>query len=210
MNLTILSPFEFRKIFKNQIKLINETSGPHSYGCIMGYIDSQLETPSIENSELYQPFTHGIEEEKHITLLYGIEDEQVDLDDILDFLKCLKLPTIELTGISLFENEDFDVIKFEVNSDLLHTMNKLACMSFPFKTDHPEYVPHVTIGYVLPGNGSKYKEIFDTPRMVDIDYWIYSRPNGEKWKVDKDGNVEQIKHSEEELEKLKINYRSSI
>lgn len=191
-HIKVLTPFEFKQIFRNKISKINETNGPHSYGCIMADIDS-INIPSIEFKEedLYSPSTHGIEQNYHATILYGIKND-VDLDSVLDFLKVLKTKDVVLTKLSLFENKDFDVVKWEVESDYLTTLNKISTQLFPYTNSHPEYSAHVTEAYVLPGLGKNYLTDEEPYITCKITNFIYSLANGEKYLIDLDGNIEQI------------------
>jgi 2'-5' RNA ligase len=64
---------------------------------------------------------------------------------------------IELTlgEISIFENEDQDVVKISVVSPDLVRLNKIISDNLDH-TDTFTYTPHVTLGYVKPGAGQKY------------------------------------------------------
>lgn len=189
----ILNPFEFKKYLKNKLNHINETKGPHSYGCIMGYIDgSLLPNVNIDLSKLYSPDTHGIEQNKHVTVLYGLLPD-IDTNDVLTFLQCIKCPSISLTNISLFENEEYDVVKYDVdpNYSTIGYINKITTLLFPFENKFPDYHPHVTEAYLLPGEGKSYINDFKEPIVINIDYWVYSTAANEKWKVDKEGNIEK-------------------
>lgn len=191
-NIKVLTPFEFKQIFRNKISKLNETAGPHSYGCIMADIDStNIPTIEFKKEDLYSPETHGIELEKHCTVLYGLHKE-CDTDSILDFLKVTKAKDIVLKKLSLFENNDFDVVKWEVESDDLFTLNKICTQIFPYTNSHPEYSAHVTEAYVLPGLGKNYLNKEEPYIVCKITNWIYSLANGEKYIIDLDGNVEQI------------------
>lgn len=199
MDFTIYDAFQHRRWLKNRQRPINENAGPHSHGCIMGFITDDLPQVSIDSNNLFKPETHGLEKEPHVTLLYGLMPE-ADTDEVLNFLKCLKNPEIKLTEISLFEKDDCDVVKFDVESDLLFIMNKMCTMMFPYETEYPDYHPHVTIAYVLPGTGKKLcKEIIDV--SVPISYWVYSQADGTKYRVDSEtGEVEVLRTKDEEEE----------
>ncbi len=191
MNFNIYNSFQFRKYLKNRNTKINETAGPHKFGCIMGYIEDAMPEIEVDESKLYNPFTHGIETEPHVTMLYGILPD-VDPEEVFEFLRCLKMPKIKLSEISLFENDEFDVVKYDVESEELFTMNKLCTMLFPFENKFPEYHPHVTIAYMLPGEGKSYVEKFDNPKERDIAYWIYSLADGTKYRILSSGDVSQL------------------
>jgi len=96
---------------------------------------------------------HGLEKEVHITVKYGIHEQQP-----YNFIPKIKLNPVKftLTGLSLFENEKFDVLKFDVKSKDLHTLNKYICDNFECTDSYPKYHPHCTVGYLKPGTGKKY------------------------------------------------------
>ena len=191
-NINVLTPFEFKQIIKNKNSKLNETAGPHSYGCIMVAIDvTNVPNIQFKQDDLYSPDTHGIETEKHITVLYGIEKE-CDTDSVLDFIKVVKVKDVILKKLSLFENKDFDVVKWEVESDDLCILNKLCTQLFPYTNSHPEYSAHVTEAYVLPGLGKNYLSDDELFISCKITNWIFSLADGKKYIIDLDGNIEQI------------------
>ena len=144
------------------------------YGCVMIYpkIDNWDETTSIINkSDIYKngDESYGIIKDPHITVLFGLHSD-VTLDDVRNSLKKFKGKSIDIDidGIGKFDNDDFSVVKLNVNCDILHKMNK-ELSKLPHTTNFTHYSPHMTIAYVLPGKASKY---------VSDDYKV-------KFKVDK-------------------------
>jgi 2'-5' RNA ligase len=109
----------------------------------------------IKEEDLYEEF--GIEEEAHVTVLYGF-DPSVKKKDIKLVMedKCIFHKDIEFTGISLFENNEYDVIKLDVESEKLREYNNFFSENFPYESNFPDYVPHVTIAYVKKGKGKYY------------------------------------------------------
>jgi len=128
----------------------------------------------------------GIEDECHVTILYGFHQEN-DVDYIKqvidEFTK--KSIQIELTDISCFSNEEYDVIKYDVSSDILHQMNAALKYYCPFTSNFPEYHPHMTIAYVKKGEGEKYCKTFDEPIKMTLGTLKYSDPNKVKtsWEI---------------------------
>jgi 2'-5' RNA ligase len=63
---------------------------------------------------------------------------------------------IEVDGIGVFENKDYDVVKFNVNPDgsLQELHDKLS--EFPNSNSFPDYKPHITLAYIKKGLGKKY------------------------------------------------------
>jgi hypothetical protein len=193
-NIKIWSPQQFKMLRTHSI---NEKSNPdakHEYGCIMGAHKAIKLFDNIDADDVYdnEEGKYGIETEPHITLLYGLHDKEIDKDEIILLLQCLELPTVEITEINLFENEKFDVLKYEIKSDKLTLMNKMITSMFPFTSDFPDYHAHSTIAYLKPGTGKKYAKKLDKSIEVKLTGWLYSQANGEKTEVVND-KVEVIK-----------------
>lgn len=187
----ILTPFEFRTMYRNSHRLLKEKKdASYSYGCIMACIDGEVERPGINMANLFEgpDGDKGIEDEQHVTLLYGLHEE-VFYDDVIMFLKNIKMPLIQLTGISLFNNPEFDVVKFDVKCEEFHLYNKLIQLQFPFTSNFPEYKPHMTIAYMQPGTGNEYIKSFDECLVSPVTKWIYSEPNKRKTAIYPDGKV---------------------
>jgi len=179
---------------KKRTKLLNIlkeiSTQQHSYGAVMlffnfeemGELHSQIEEEDIYLDEEDKSF--GLEDEPHCTLLYGLH-EGVTLKQVEQVLDEYTFYTVKAYNISLFENDKYDVLKFDIEGDNLHEVNK-DLKQFPYTTDYPNYHPHMTIGYLKKGKGKKYvkkfkekyKEIWSAPQ-----YCVYSQPNGEKNKI---------------------------
>jgi 2'-5' RNA ligase len=87
---------------------------------------------------------------------------------------------IVIGKVSKFPSEKYDVLKFDINGDVLHRMNE-SLRKLPYTSNHPKYVPHCTIAYVkkyscehLLGNRD-----FDGTQ-VKIEDITFSTPNDEK------------------------------
>lgn len=97
----------------------------------------------------------GRETNLHVTVKYGLHEH--DPYEIRSFLFGQKPFMIELGPISLFSNDEGDVVKIEVISPELHALNKKISETFEHTDTHPEYIPHVTLAYVKAGCGKKYE-----------------------------------------------------
>jgi len=131
------------------------------YGALMLGLDIpdwKKFTKIIKKDDIYEKNDEfGIETMPHLTLLYGFHDN-VNSTEVFDlYKKNFKLKPIEITTnkISIFENDEFDVVKFDVNSKLLTNINKVL-KELPNTSDFPEYHAHITIAYVKKGCGDKY------------------------------------------------------
>ena len=176
----ILSLDEFKKRLNEKKK--DQT---YSYGCIMGYFDEPFKDIKIDKSDLYnnEENEYGLENENHVTILYGLLVDKVKEQDVINLFKLIDGPVVRTSQISLFENKDYDVVKFDVESDDLNLLNKVCTSMFPYESDYPDYHAHATIAYCLPGTGKNYKQKFKKPLELKIAYWVYSLPNGRKIKI---------------------------
>lgn len=108
----------------------------------------------IPDSELADD---GREAEAHITVKYGLDDEKPSRE-LRRALAEFGPVKAKFGKTSLFQNDDADVVKLDINSPDLHRLNKLIAKTVetPGNT-HPTYIPHATLAYVKPGMGKKYK-----------------------------------------------------
>lgn len=139
-------------------RLITENSKPRSYSCLMldcSEFKKGLKAiqQQIDKDDLYDEEGFGMEKDPHITVLYGIHEQDPTL-----VKKELRLSpiTYTLTKLSLFENDKYDVLKCSVKSKDLHKLNKECCDVLDFTNDYPDYIPHLTVAYLNPGMGKKY------------------------------------------------------
>lgn len=97
----------------------------------------------------------GLEEEPHVTVKFGLHFQTPSVK-LRQALKTFGPVTVTLGKTSLFRNDDADVLKVDVDSPDLHRLNKLISRLVPTFDTHPKYIPHLTIGYLRPGRGTKY------------------------------------------------------
>lgn len=157
-------------------------------GCTMYFPLIDKETWNQKIKELIpEDIVIEYEDDPHITLLYGHDHENTDLEILKKELKkAIDETPIEFTTepISLFENEN-DVVKIGIQSDSLSKLNSLIREKFPYKTNFPDYKPHITLAYVKKGEGQAFAH-----QEVDLKDWglkegyegevIYSSPEKEK------------------------------
>lgn len=171
-------------IIKKYIEFINEAKS-HRYGYVMAYftVSNWDEIVNyIVPDDIYKPDEKrfGIQNDPHITLLYGLHKE-VTPEMVKNALKGLDTTlNITIKGIDIFQNEEFDVVKFNVVlNDELKNINE-ALKELPYTSDYDEYLPHVTIAYVKKGTGKKYVKKDYTYTVKNVDKMIYSTASGEK------------------------------
>jgi hypothetical protein len=164
----------------------------------------------IDPQDLYEDSTddYGIEYEPHITVLYGFMPS-IMASDIKNYLEDIEQNIkFKLIGIDIFPGGDkkpFDVVKFNIESEDLHTLHE-ECKKIPNKETFPDYKPHMTIAYVKKGKGEKYVKQFPKPMEMDGNAFMYSvggkgSPKT-KWKIAK-----KYKYSIELNEPKKLNER---
>lgn len=158
----------------------------YDYGCAMVYFDfpqMQQFHQSIDESDIFidsNDPTFGLEKEPHTTLLYGLHSNEIDDARVMEICKSKRVGQLTLTNASLFENEKFDVLKFDVSNPVLAELNA-ELVKLPHTTNFPDYHPHATVAYLKPGSGKKYVEKFVghtyqvTPNKI-----VYSKPDGTK------------------------------
>ena len=176
--------------FIESVQLNEKAGDSYSKGCVMAYLDDlkpEIERlqSKIEADELYEEEddkSYGLEDEPHVTVLYGIHSDEVDDEEVLDLIENMnwKQP-IKIGKPSLFENEKYDVLKLEANADWLNKANKELCENLPYSSDFPDYNAHVTIAYLRPGTGKKVVErLGEFGTEISPNRMVYSLPSGEK------------------------------
>lgn len=176
--------------------LISEAKSSYDYGCVMLYFTPNEDVVDFQNdittSDLYTADDnggYGLETEAHCTLLYGLHEE-VELNTIEEVLSKIKFGECIVQNPSLFENEKFDVLKFDVgysskSDSFLHKANN-ELSKLPHTTDYPDYHPHMTVAYLKSGMGKKYVDILNSNvssfRIIPT-HAVYSQPNGTKTNI---------------------------
>jgi predicted kinase/2'-5' RNA ligase len=121
-------------------------------------------------------WSYGLEDEIHITVKWGLTTK--DADAVKDALESLNGGKVTLGKLGVFENDDYDVLKIDVVSPALRRLNTSLSDKLEHKDTFPGYTPHVTLAYLLRGNGEKYKGLdvfdgttfeFDSVRFEDSD-----------------------------------------
>ena len=176
---------EINKI-KKFMSLLTENH-KYEYGCAMLYFtfpEIKEIHDLIDSNDLYNEVgeDYGLETEPHVTLLFGLHGD-VSNEDVDSILSKYTYYTCKAHKPSIFVNEKYDVLKFDIEGDNLHETNS-DLSELPHTTDFPKYHPHMTIAYLKPGKGQKYcdklkgKEYRITPQ-----YGVYSKPDGSKDKI---------------------------
>jgi len=190
--------------------LLNEDdNGQIEYGALMLFLDVPVWkkiTSVIKKDDIYEKDGEfGIETEPHVTILYGFHDS-VTADEVFDLYKenfDLKPIEIGIEGISTFENQDFDVVKMDVESEILSKMNSVM-RKLPNTTKYPKYHAHITLAYVKKGCGKNYVKKFEKNRMMVGDELVFSikKEKQKKLKLTEKGLLKE--------EVKKVNYSAVV
>jgi 2'-5' RNA ligase len=174
---------------KKLIDVLTEATGQtFEYGCVMLFftfpeinkIHDAINPKDIYTEEGDRSF--GLEDEPHTTLLFGLH-EGVTTEDVKNVLDKFTYSTCKISNASLFENNDYDVLKFDVTGKNLHKTNE-ELKQFPYTNSFPDYHPHLTIGYLKVGTGKRYVKMLQGIEYSLIpEYAVYSKPDGEKVKI---------------------------
>ena len=168
---------------KKYTHFLNESNG-FKLGCVM------IEVPvsnwddivsSIDEEDIYtDEGKPGIQDNPHVTVLYGLHEE-VSLDQVKSvFENTNERIDIKIEGIGVFENESFDVVKFNVaKNETLQILND-SLSEFPNSNEYPEYESHITIAYVKKGRGKKYENLEYKHVVENLNEICYSMTDGTK------------------------------
>jgi 2'-5' RNA ligase len=97
----------------------------------------------------------GRESEPHVTVKFGLHTN--DVDEVRPLIESEPPIRLKLGKTSTFAGgENGDVVKVDVDSEDLRRINAAITAALPHTDTHPDYKPHVTLGYVKPGLGQKY------------------------------------------------------
>jgi len=179
--------FEFENKVRKLMGLQENKQKGNDFGFVMLYVDFK-EMKELQNlineddlyDDEYESF--GLEKSPHVTLMGFLLKEVTD-EDVENSIKDIKFGEVKLHDISLFNNEKYDVLKFEVSyptrggAFLSKANNNLK--ELPNTNDFPKYHPHLTVAYLKPGMGDKYVKMFkDKEYVVKPTKIVYSKVDG--------------------------------
>lgn len=161
----------------------------HDFGCLMAVVSPQQSITlinfihkMIDPSILYKEpgdSGYGYENEPHVTIKYGFIPD-LSPANVNQIIAGVKPFNVVLTGLTQFNTDKYDVVKFDVQSIELNKMRKLAD-KFPNKDEFPVYRPHMTCAYVNKGS-FKFKK--DKIRYsVTITKFKYSGRDGKEYYI---------------------------
>jgi len=144
----------------------------------------------INPDDIYEDETddsYGLETQPHVTILYGLHDN-VPTEDVQKAIGNFEYGLCRLDNPSVFQNEKYDVLKYDVNyvtrgGAFLHKANN-ELKKLPYTSDFPEYNPHLTIAYLKPKTGGRYvKALKGSSFTLPPKYAEYSKTDGTKEKL---------------------------
>lgn len=174
----------YKKLFKEE----------YDFHCLMLKLNNdfvlrniRLFQSKIKPEDIYNDKSNnfGLELKPHITIIYGLKNED-DYDDLQNYFRSKPEVKFTIGEVSLFENENYDVLVLDVISNDLIKYNSYVKDNFDCEITFDTYKPHITIAYLKKGLGKKYlnfesdltDEIF---REEDI---IYSLADGRKLQIE--------------------------
>ena len=146
---------------------------------------------ALPDADIFEPDSeeHGRvrPDEVHATIKFGIRTS--DPDELVELLAGREMARLVLRGVTAFENEDYTVLKVDVESDDLTSLNTLVSSSLECTDDHPEYHPHVTIAYICKRDDDPdYHRKFFCDIFNGTEVWIdrlrFSTPMGDKYWIE--------------------------
>ena len=123
----------------------------------------------------------GVELETHVTVAYGFDTGLYPTFDSLGIDSDVEGFDVVFTGISFFENEQYDVCKFDIESPSLEALHFQLKETLGFESTYDTYHPHSTVAYLHPGSAKKYKPLLEAlistlkfPITVPVTEFFYS------------------------------------
>lgn len=123
----------------------------------------------------------GREDNIHCTVLYGLSNKTTT-NQIKSLCEDVSPIELKLGKVSMFENDEYDVLKIDVESESLNELNKKISDNVKAPgNDYPTYKPHITIAYMQKGTAGKYVGNDSFKGMTcSIDDLCFSNKKGEK------------------------------
>lgn len=133
-----------------------ENSVTYDYSCVMYRLPKKItnfildwSNKNILDTNLCTDHKEGRVKDIHITVLYGLHTNSLKkIKKTIGFISPIK---IKIGKITKFENKNFDVIKIDLKSSKLLSMNK-KLKRLEHTSEYSNYIPHCTLAYVKKGS----------------------------------------------------------
>ena len=158
------------------------------YGCIMACIDGSNKSDILKFNKSLIPDKmvynnkekeFGREMDSHVTIKFGLT-KHYTREEMKTFLEGVSPFIIDLGGVSIFENDDFDVVKMDVVGDELKKLNT-KFSKLPNEDEHPNYHPHCTLAYVKRGEGKQFNDKSKKFLNIEVNRIVYSDSVGKSY-----------------------------
>jgi len=151
----------------------------YKQGCLLfvlpDYLRRAIVDWTLENIPDFHLADGGRELRPHITVVYGFDDDVGE--QVKQFLQDTKPFSVRLTGLGVFpEGKDGVPFFVRVESPELQRLHYSVLEAFGVEDKHPNYQPHITLGYLRPEVAESYlkgKPPF-LPSMVTLDQLEFS------------------------------------
>lgn len=164
------------------------TENRHSeYGCLMAMVEPTRGPHIIKFGRTVIPQqilytdpndpSYGYDDEPHCTVKYGFTPD-LTRPQLASVLQGIKPFFITLKGLTQFQNEMYDVVKFDVEKNDILTELRNRCDCHKNEDKYPDYKPHMTVAYVKKGMFPHIKEGMNL--KVPITRFKYSGQDGKK------------------------------
>jgi 2'-5' RNA ligase len=179
--------------YKNWVRLNEQKEEEKTFGCVMleAEIDNwdTIHLDGVHEKDIYDDKNNefGYEETPHMTLIYGIHEDEIDPSVIREYIQDnIESFSTTISKIGYFESEDYDVVKYDVTpTKQMLSYRNLFLKSFENTQTYKEFHPHMTLAYVKKGQAKKYAKDLDEPFEVTFTRGVYS------YHTEVDGEIEQ-------------------
>ena len=128
----------------------------------------------IDKEDLHE---NGRDDQPHITIKYGLITDDYSL--IRECLNGQTAGKAYMGKLSLFENDEYDVLKVTCSGSALHRLHK-ALNQLPHEDSFLKYNPHAMIAYLKKGTGKKYLRKFTIDKYFEFDTMYFKKADGVK------------------------------
>jgi 2'-5' RNA ligase len=199
--MTKLSP-EVEGIYEaiiEESRLLNEQEGQMDWDCAYIRLPQEVTDQiqewirvNIPHDWVYEGTgdrSFGVEQESHVTLLYGLDPSESDHQKVQKKMieNAFQPLRFSLEEIGIFPAQDYVVLKMEAQGKDLHHVHDFLKNTFKNHDSHPVYNPHCTLCYIKKEHEQDIKQfvgdrIFRVCEMTAKSY-IYSDQGESKHEI---------------------------